>query len=110
MTQSGDTFPMIDDVYPEHGMLLGSVTPLLTVEVSRLGVPPLINKGLEFTFTICSKVEPDPDAGPFDPVPTPVCVNSPGQVWGDTWRVPAGKLEWGKQYEWWVRVVDLDSG
>ncbi|MEU7900279.1 RHS repeat-associated core domain-containing protein [Nonomuraea sp. NPDC049152] len=102
MMQAGTTFPMIDDVYPEHGML-GTVTPLLTVRATRMGGGS--SAQLEFFYTICEK--PDEDEGS---TPAPECVTSGGLVGEETWRVPAGKLEWGKQYEWWVHVVDVESG
>ncbi|WP_162794906.1 DUF6531 domain-containing protein, partial [Nonomuraea lactucae] len=107
MTQAGPTFPIIDDVYPEHGMLVGTVTPLLTVEATRLGGGTAAS--LRFFFKICEKPEEDDQWVPGDPLPTPVCFESGGMVGVNTWRVPSGKLQWGKQYEWWVRVVDVDS-
>ncbi|MFI6905424.1 hypothetical protein ACIBKY_29470 [Nonomuraea sp. NPDC050394] len=40
------------------------------------------------------------------PTPVPMCLDAPGRVGVDSWRVPAGKVEWGKQYERWVRIVN----
>ncbi|MER6950427.1 RHS repeat-associated core domain-containing protein [Nonomuraea sp. NPDC000554] len=105
-TQAGSTFPIIDDVYPDNGLLIGTVTPLLTVKATRLGGGTEAN--LKFFFKICEK--PGPVEDPSEPAPTPMCAESGGQMGEDTWRVPAGKLEWGKQYEWWVRVADPESG
>lgn len=110
LTMSSTTFPIIDDVYPEHGMLIGTVTPLLTTEATRLGGGS--SADLKFTFKICEKLEEDEDEVPTIPplpAPTPECFTSGAQVGEQTWRVPAGSLQWGKQYEWWVRVVDVES-
>jgi hypothetical protein len=101
-----DTFPMIDDTYPETGSLV-SATPLLVLEYTRLGAGSVNDKGLSVSFEICDIPE-DPD--PFPPAPVPVCVESGALGWVYSWRVPAGKLEWGKEYKWSATVRDLDSG
>ncbi len=79
-------------------MLVGSVTPLLTSKADRLGGGS--EADLEFFFTICEKADDGSTLG---------CTQSGGQVGKNTWRVPAGELKWGKQYEWWVKVVDVES-
>ncbi|MEV4367470.1 DNA/RNA non-specific endonuclease [Nonomuraea sp. NPDC049637] len=105
LSSTAATFPIIDDVYPDTGMLIGSVTPLLTVKATRMGGGTELD--LKFSFTICEK--PEEESGGTQPPPTPVCVQSGALLGQNSWRVPAGKLEWGKQYEWWVRVVDSVS-
>ncbi|WP_433517711.1 RHS repeat-associated core domain-containing protein [Nonomuraea sp. CA-143628] len=107
----GDTWPMIDSAYPEPGALV-SATPLLQLEYTRIGAGTGVPKGLDISFKICEVLEDSglPPIPPFPPAPTPVCVESGWLGWVHTWRVPAGKLEWGKQYEWSARVRDLDSG
>ncbi|WP_162794877.1 DUF6531 domain-containing protein, partial [Nonomuraea lactucae] len=106
MTQADPTFPIIDDAYPEHGMLV-STTPLLAVNAIRMGGGSAAD--LKFYFTICERPDDEEDPLPGEPTPTPVCVESGGQVGQNTWRVPPGKLAWGKQYEWWARAVDVES-
>ncbi|MGW0804745.1 LamG-like jellyroll fold domain-containing protein [Nonomuraea sp. NPDC002799] len=102
------TFPLINDAYPAAGSLVGTTTPLLTVRAKRLGVPENPLSTMKYTYNICEKPEEDEeDAG--TPLPTPPCWDSGAQPDMDTWLVPAGTLEWGKQYEWWVRVVDSES-
>jgi RHS repeat-associated protein len=104
---AADTFPMIEDVYPDAGSLVGTITPLLTVRAVRLGGPTI---PMRYRYNICEKPEePDPDIL-FPPVPPPPpCWNSGAQLGMKSWRLPAGTLEWGKQYEWTVRIVDPES-
>ncbi|MER6007438.1 polymorphic toxin-type HINT domain-containing protein [Nonomuraea angiospora] len=99
--------PLIDDVYPEWGSLVGSVTPLLTVRATKLGGGT--SADLRFTFNVCEKPE-ETDVIIFPPPPAPPCWDSGVKLGEETWRVPAGTMEWGKQYEWWVRIDDPDSG
>ncbi|MFB9472057.1 polymorphic toxin-type HINT domain-containing protein [Nonomuraea salmonea] len=104
---AADTFPFIDTVYPESGSLVGSTTPLLTVRASRLGGPTI---PMRYRYSLCEKPEKtDDDEVVFPPPPDPPCWNSSDMLGADTWRVTAGWLEWGKQYEWWVRVTDPES-
>ncbi|WP_346114042.1 polymorphic toxin-type HINT domain-containing protein [Nonomuraea maheshkhaliensis] len=105
---AADTFPLIDDVYPDAGSLVGTTTPLLTVRARRVNQPEDPFSPLNHTYHICEKPEEDEeDSG--SPSPTPPCWNSGALPDEGTWRVPAGRLEWGKQYEWWVRIVDSES-
>ncbi|WP_285778453.1 polymorphic toxin-type HINT domain-containing protein [Microtetraspora sp. NBRC 13810] len=101
--------PFIDDQHPDHQALSGSLTPLLTVQVTSLGGGTA--GSFRFFFHVCEKPEEDEEeTDPGAPPPVPLCVES-GRLDGvSSWRVPAGKLEWGKQYEWWVRVNDPASG
>ncbi|MEV0614792.1 polymorphic toxin-type HINT domain-containing protein [Nonomuraea sp. NPDC050404] len=105
---AANTFPLIDDVYPDAGSLVGTTTPLLTVRATRINEPDDPFSPLNHTYHICEKPEEDEeDTG--SPSSTPPCWKSGALPDEDTWRVPAGKLEWGKQYEWWVRIVDSES-
>ncbi|MEV0346046.1 RHS repeat-associated core domain-containing protein [Nonomuraea sp. NPDC050680] len=106
---SGDTWPLIDDTYPETGSLV-SATPLLVLEYTKIGVGSVNDKGLSVSFKICDIPEEPAPIPPFPPAPTPTCVESGALGWVHSWRVPAGKLEWGKEYKWSARVRDLDSG
>ncbi|WP_245642446.1 LamG-like jellyroll fold domain-containing protein, partial [Nonomuraea candida] len=98
---------LIDALYPEAGSLVGSITPLLRVRATRLGGGS--SADLRFTFNICEKPETT-DEIVFPPPPPPPCWNSGAKLGQDTWLVPAGTIEWGKQYEWWVRVADPADG
>jgi RHS repeat-associated protein len=103
--------PLIDDVHPEHGALV-EVTPLLSVQTTSLGGGT--SADFNFFYTVCEVLEEDEDGGvvfpdPENPAPVPECVESGRRAGEDTWRVPAGELEWGKQYEWWARVVDPEG-
>ncbi|MEV4081146.1 deaminase domain-containing protein [Nonomuraea fuscirosea] len=102
------TFPLIDDVYPAAGSLVGTTTPLLRVRAERVGVPTNPSSTMKFTYHICEVPEEDEEDTGFPP-PTPPCWDSGALSDTETWRVPADTLEWGKQYEWWVRIVDSES-
>ncbi|MFI6706607.1 LamG-like jellyroll fold domain-containing protein [Nonomuraea sp. NPDC050478] len=97
-------WPLIDDTYPEHGTLTGTVTPLLTVEATSMGGGTQAD--FDFYYNVCEVLEEE-EAG--NPPPSPECFQSGRQQGKNTWRVPAGRLKWGQQYEWWVRVVDPAS-
>ncbi|GGO81389.1 RHS repeat-associated core domain-containing protein [Nonomuraea cavernae] len=99
--------PIIDDVYPDSGSLVGGVTPLLMVRATKLGGGTSAN--LRFTFNLCEKPE-ESDGVTFPAPPAPPCWNSGAKLGQTTWQVPAATMEWGKQYEWWVRVADPDAG
>ncbi|MBT2230517.1 RHS repeat-associated core domain-containing protein [Nonomuraea sp. NEAU-A123] len=106
---SGDTWPLIDDTYPETGALV-SATPLLVLEYTKIGVGSVNDKGLSVSFKICEVPEETDPIPPFPPAPVPTCVESGELGWVYSWRVPAGELEWGKEYKWSAHVRDLDSG
>ncbi|MDA0637171.1 DUF6531 domain-containing protein, partial [Nonomuraea sp. MCN248] len=95
-------WPLIDDTYPEHGTLMGTVTPLLTVEATSMGGGTQAD--FDFYYNVCEVLEEDPDSE--NPPPTPECFQSGKRTGENTWRVPAGNLQWGQEYEWWVRIVD----
>ncbi|MEU6712358.1 LamG-like jellyroll fold domain-containing protein, partial [Nonomuraea sp. NPDC046802] len=103
-------YPMINDVYPDAGLLVDTTTPLLTVRAT------LANPGtwdtMDYTYHICEKPEEDEEGNTFpgDPPAPPKCWESEKLPSQDTWRVPAGRLEWGKPYEWWVRVEVSGGG
>ncbi|MGW0478612.1 polymorphic toxin-type HINT domain-containing protein [Nonomuraea sp. NPDC003214] len=101
-------WPYIDDAYPVHGTLVGTLTPLLSAEVTSVGGGS--SGDFNFYFNVCEVLEEDEDPLPGEPTPVPHCVQSGKLAGQDRWRVPAGELEWGQQYEWWVRVVDPVSG
>ncbi|MEV0347597.1 LamG-like jellyroll fold domain-containing protein [Nonomuraea sp. NPDC050680] len=89
--------PGLVDVYPKQGYLVDSLTPVLRA----WGQSNNGGSALSYSFKVCD-VESMSGTG---------CTTS-GYVAGNgnSWKVPASKLAWGKQYWWTVTVKDsLDS-
>ncbi|MEU7855206.1 LamG-like jellyroll fold domain-containing protein [Nonomuraea sp. NPDC049141] len=89
--------PGLVDVYPKQGYLVDSLTPTLRA----WGQSNNGGSALSYSFKVCD-VETMSGTG---------CTTS-GYVAGNanSWKVPASKLAWGKQYWWTVTVKDsLDS-
>jgi RHS repeat-associated protein len=86
--------PSLVDVYPKQGYLVDSLRPTLRAwgQSNNGG-----SSALSYSFRICD-VESMSGSG---------CTTS-GYVSGNRnhWQVPAGKLEWGKQYWWRVTIRD----
>ncbi|MFI6541560.1 LamG-like jellyroll fold domain-containing protein [Nonomuraea sp. NPDC050547] len=86
--------PTFDDVFPVDEMLVDSLTPLLVAHAYG-------NNGgtyIRYTFEVCDNAD----------MTGASCFTS-GQLAGDvnTWRVPAGKLVWGKEYWWTISALDV---
>ncbi|MFI6596885.1 RHS repeat-associated core domain-containing protein [Nonomuraea sp. NPDC050536] len=101
------TQPLIEDRYPSDLSLVGTLTPLLSVYAVRLGGGS--SADFTFSFSVCEKPK-EGDGFPEFPPPTPVCVDSGDLAGVDAWQVPAGKLSWGKEYQWWVQITDSAAG
>ncbi|MEV4529188.1 LamG-like jellyroll fold domain-containing protein [Streptosporangium sp. NPDC049304] len=83
--------PTIVDVHPWNEAQVGSLTPLLvTYAKSNAGV-----YGIDYFFEICDR------SGMSG-----TCTTSGWLSDVNTWRVPAGKLKWGKEYWWQVSAKD----
>ncbi|MGS2640692.1 LamG-like jellyroll fold domain-containing protein [Streptosporangium sp. G12] len=83
--------PTIVDVHPWNEAQVGSLTPLLvTYAKSNAGV-----YGIDYRFEICDQ------SGMSG-----TCTTSGWLSDVNTWRVPAGKLKWGKEYWWQVSAKD----
>ncbi|MGN9787367.1 LamG-like jellyroll fold domain-containing protein [Nonomuraea sp. ZG12] len=80
--------PVLQGRFPLDGALVDTRTPLLLANV-------LSQNGIDYTFKVCRDYSMI--AG---------CVSSGVLEDLDTWRVPADKLEWGKQYHWQVTAKD----
>ncbi|WP_440101736.1 LamG-like jellyroll fold domain-containing protein [Streptosporangium sp. H16] len=79
------------DVHPWNEAQVGSLTPLLvTYAKSNAGV-----YGIDYRFEICDQ------SGMSG-----TCTTSGWLSDVNTWRVPAGKLKWGKEYWWQVSAKD----
>lgn len=100
--------PIIIEMLPTAGAQVGTLTPKLSVLAeSRVGTDEW--GALRYSFQVetdLSAYEPDQiDDEPF------VTVDSGWLAHGvSIWRVPAGKLEWGKPYRWRVTVQDTSNG
>ncbi|MFI7700342.1 RHS repeat-associated core domain-containing protein [Nonomuraea sp. NPDC049480] len=85
--------PRLVDVYPKQGYLVDSLTPSLRA----WGQSGNGNYAVSYSFKVCDVASMSGTG----------CTTS-GYVAsnGNRWTVPAGKLEWGKQYWWTVTVRD----
>ncbi|WP_344584685.1 LamG-like jellyroll fold domain-containing protein [Nonomuraea roseoviolacea] len=88
---SGCCSPLIEDMSPLYGALVGTLTPTLAAHVSSANAK-------DYTFTVCDDYL----------MQWGFCVTSGVLDDVHTWRVPEGKLEWGKEYYW--QVVARDRG
>ncbi|MEV0197847.1 LamG-like jellyroll fold domain-containing protein [Nonomuraea sp. NPDC050691] len=82
---AGCCSPFIEDRFPLHGALVGTLTPTMTAYVAG-------SDGIDYTFNVCDSWLMEDG----------FCVSSGVLSDVHTWRVPAGKLEWGKEYYWQV--------
>lgn len=93
----------VEGLWPLNGALLGTVTP--TLMAHGTGDESL----LQYEFTVCELPEYDDE---IDPVKEclwpPIKIISSGKLSKgvNSWKVPAGELNWGKSYAWWVEVTD----
>ncbi|MFG1963344.1 LamG-like jellyroll fold domain-containing protein [Nonomuraea sp. NPDC049028] len=88
--------PGLVDVYPKQGYLVDSLTPTLRA----WGQSNNGGSALSYSFKVCD-VETMSGTG---------CTSGSAAGNGNSWKVPASKLAWGKQYWWTVTVKDsLDS-
>lgn len=94
--KANDDAPFIEDVYPED-MAFVSAQPRLVVEATRFDGGT--QESFRFFFKVCNKSDMTGD-----------CITSPGTRGQNVWQVPAGALEWGKEYWWQVRVTDPERG
>ncbi|WP_165950160.1 DNRLRE domain-containing protein [Actinomadura sp. GC306] len=83
----------LKEMFPKNNHRVGTLRPELFAEAESVDAWPSAN--VNYQFTIC--------APPW--IDWEWCESSP---WQDTpkWTVPAGKLQWGKEYYWMVRVSD----
>ncbi|MEU8251611.1 LamG-like jellyroll fold domain-containing protein [Nonomuraea sp. NPDC048916] len=80
--------PLVEDRFPLDWALVGTRTPLLLAYVTSAN-------GIDYTFKVCNNYSMSSG-----------CFSSAVQSDVNTWRVPAGKLAWGKQYFWQVTAKD----
>ncbi|NUW30914.1 hypothetical protein HTZ77_05710 [Nonomuraea sp. SMC257] len=89
---AGCCSPLIQDRFPANRALVDSLTPTLTAYVSSANA-------LEYTFNVCDSII----------MQWGKCVSSGALNQIHSWRVPEGKLEWGKQYYWELIAKDLGT-
>ena len=87
--------PVLLNAFPRSGMLMDSLTPTLRAQ----GRSPL-GGSLRYAFRICDKTTMTGTG----------CTSSGTLASGvSTWKVPAAKLAWAKQYWWTVTITDTTN-
>ncbi|MGW0586393.1 LamG-like jellyroll fold domain-containing protein [Streptosporangium sp. NPDC002607] len=87
--------PLLLNAFPRSGMLMDSLTPTLRAQ----GRSPL-GGTLRYAFKICDKATMTGTG----------CTSSGTLAAGvSTWKVPAAKLAWAKQYWWTVTITDTTN-
>ncbi|WP_436757961.1 LamG-like jellyroll fold domain-containing protein [Streptosporangium sp. V21-05] len=87
--------PTLLNTFPRNGMLMDSLTPTLRAQGRST-----VGGSVRYAFKICDK-ETMTGTG---------CTSSGTLAAGvNTWKVPAAKLAWGKQYWWTVTVTDTSN-
>ncbi|MEU8201565.1 RHS repeat-associated core domain-containing protein [Streptosporangium sp. NPDC049046] len=87
--------PVLLNTFPRSGMLMDSLTPTLRAQGRSV-----VGGSVRYAFKICDK----------DTMTGTGCTSSGTLAAGvSTWKVPAAKLAWGKQYWWTVTVTDTSN-
>ncbi|MEU3170363.1 LamG-like jellyroll fold domain-containing protein [Streptosporangium sp. NPDC006930] len=87
--------PTLLNTFPRSGMLMDSLTPTLRAQGRST-----VGGSVRYAFKICDK----------DTMTGTGCTSSGTLAAGvNTWKVPAVKLAWGKQYWWTVTVTDTSN-
>ncbi|MFJ8298943.1 LamG-like jellyroll fold domain-containing protein [Streptomyces sp. NPDC094447] len=96
LTYTANTAPQINAQYPPANFQANTLQPELLVYASDADKGP---SPLSYTFEVY-----DGDA-----TGTPALVATSGAVTKGSWKVPAGKLKWSKNYDWYVEASDGTS-
>ncbi|MFG1606771.1 LamG-like jellyroll fold domain-containing protein [Actinoplanes sp. NPDC049265] len=88
---------VIAELYPPNGYQAQTLQPLLWARAVDTDAPP--GQTLQFKFEVC---DVDADGKPVS------CTNS-GYQTKQAWTVPAGRLVWGKSYQWRTTVKDNNN-
>ncbi|WP_329087694.1 MULTISPECIES: RHS repeat-associated core domain-containing protein [unclassified Streptosporangium] len=87
--------PSLLNTFPRSGMLMDSLTPTLRAQGRST-----VGGSVRYAFKICDK----------DTMTGTGCTSSGTLAAGvNTWKVPASKLAWSKQYWWTVTVTDTSN-
>ncbi|WP_433254454.1 polymorphic toxin-type HINT domain-containing protein [Streptosporangium sp. CA-135522] len=101
MATSSDLYAA--DMWPTPGALLGTVTPTL---VAHGNTSPSL---LQYEFSVCElpdAVDEETSPADCDLAPTLAAYSGKLPAGVNSWKVPAGALQWGKTYSWWVKLYD----
>ncbi|WP_258053256.1 LamG-like jellyroll fold domain-containing protein [Streptomyces sp. Ru72] len=93
LTYAPNTKPQVNAQYPPENFQANTLQPELLVYASDADKWP--NAALTYTFEVY-----DADSTSTTPVATS------GAVSKSSWKIPAGKLTWSKNYVWYVGVSD----
>ncbi|MFJ8946846.1 LamG-like jellyroll fold domain-containing protein [Streptomyces sp. NPDC102395] len=93
LTYAANTQPQVNAQYPPENFQANTLQPELLVYASDADKWP--NPTLTYTFEVY-----DADSGSTTPVVTS------GALAKGSWKIPAGKLKWSKNYAWYVGVTD----
>lgn len=96
LTYTANTVPQVNAQYPPENYQLNTLRPELIAYASDADSWP---SALTYEFAI-----DDPE------IEDDTHVASSGVLTTGSWKVPAGKLVWGKTYTWYVSVYDGYSG
>ncbi|MEU4218228.1 polymorphic toxin-type HINT domain-containing protein [Actinoplanes sp. NPDC026623] len=92
-----DIPPVVAELYPPNGYQAPTLTPLLWARAVDTDAPP--GSSLQFKFEVCDVN----DAG------APVSCTNSGYQGKQAWSVPAGRMLWGKSYQWRATVKDANN-
>ncbi|MFF8608780.1 LamG-like jellyroll fold domain-containing protein [Streptomyces sp. NPDC015346] len=92
LTYTANTAPQVNASYPPENFQANTLQPELIVQASDADKGP---NPLSYTFEVY-----DADTGSTTPVVTS------GALTKGSWKVPAAKLSWSKNYLWYVGVTD----
>ncbi|MFC3578469.1 LamG-like jellyroll fold domain-containing protein [Streptomyces yaanensis] len=93
LTYTANTQPQVNAQYPPENFQANTLQPELLVYASDADKWP--NSTLTYSFEVY-----DADSGSTTPVATS------GNLTKGSWKIPAGKLTWSKNYAWYVGVTD----
>ncbi|MGW5659347.1 LamG-like jellyroll fold domain-containing protein [Streptomyces sp. NPDC003758] len=93
LTYAPNTAPQVNAQYPPENFQANTLQPELLVYASDADKWP--NASLTYSFEVY-----DADSGSTTPVVTS------GNLTKSSWKIPAGKLTWSKNYAWYVGVTD----
>ncbi len=93
LTYAPNTAPQVNAQYPPENFQSNTLQPELLVYASDADKWP--NASLTYTFEVY-----DADSTSTTPVATS------GAIAKSSWKIPAGKLTWSKNYAWYVGVSD----
>ncbi|MFD7320817.1 LamG-like jellyroll fold domain-containing protein [Streptomyces sp. NPDC059875] len=92
LTYTANSAPQVNAQYPPANFQANTLQPELIVQASDSDSGP---SPLSYTFEVY-----DADSGSTTPVATSAALTK------GIWKIPAGKLKWSTNYDWYVEVTD----